>query len=137
MARVAVVTGGTRGMGRAVSVALKDAGYRVAATYGGNDRAAQQFNEDGYSGAGAYGQILVPWPGRIARGTYEYEGERHVLPLNDHSRSSSIHGLARWLAWQLREHSANRVILGCRQLATPGYLVPARVVTVPRTGSIA
>src|ERR1700674_563691 len=46
MARVAVVTGGTRGIGRAVSVALKDAGYRVAATYGGNDRAAQQFNEE-------------------------------------------------------------------------------------------
>src|SRR5229473_87362 len=46
MARVAVVTGGTRGIGRAVSVALKDAGYRVAATYGGNDRAAQQCNEE-------------------------------------------------------------------------------------------
>src|ERR1700736_2405739 len=46
MARVAVVTGGTRGIGRAISVALKDACYRVAATYGGNDRAAQQFNEE-------------------------------------------------------------------------------------------
>jgi acetoacetyl-CoA reductase len=46
MARVAVVTGGTRGMGRAVSVALKNADYRVAATYVGNDRAAQQFNEE-------------------------------------------------------------------------------------------
>src|SRR6202521_5279169 len=46
MARVAVVTGGTRGIGRAVSVALKDAGYRVAATYGGNDRAARKFNEE-------------------------------------------------------------------------------------------
>jgi acetoacetyl-CoA reductase len=46
MARVAVVTGGTRGIGRAISVALKNAGYRVAANYGGNDRAAQQFNEE-------------------------------------------------------------------------------------------
>jgi len=43
---VAVVTGGTRGMGRAVSVALKNADYRVAATYVGNDRAAQQFNDE-------------------------------------------------------------------------------------------
>ena len=34
MARVAVVTGGTRGIGRAVSVALKNADYRVAANYG-------------------------------------------------------------------------------------------------------
>lgn len=38
--RVAIVTGGTRGIGRAVSVALKNAGYLVAANYGGNDEAA-------------------------------------------------------------------------------------------------
>src|SRR5271169_6355248 len=46
MPRVAVVTGGTRGIGRAISVALKDAGYRVAAVYGGDDKAAQQFKDD-------------------------------------------------------------------------------------------
>jgi acetoacetyl-CoA reductase len=45
MARVAVVTGGTRGIGRAISIGLKDAGYRVAATYGGNDEAAKEFSE--------------------------------------------------------------------------------------------
>jgi acetoacetyl-CoA reductase len=43
MARVALVTGGTRGIGHAISVALKNAGYRVAASYAGNDAAAQQF----------------------------------------------------------------------------------------------
>ncbi len=43
MARVALVTGGTRGIGHAISVALKNAGYRVAANYAGNDAAAQQF----------------------------------------------------------------------------------------------
>ena len=46
MARVAVVTGGTRGIGRAISAALKNAGYRVAANYGGNDQAAQLFNTE-------------------------------------------------------------------------------------------
>jgi len=46
MPRVAVVTGGTRGIGRAISVALKNAGYRMAANYGGNDQAARQFNEE-------------------------------------------------------------------------------------------
>ncbi len=46
MARVAVVTGGTRGIGRAISVALNNAGYRVAANYGGNDQAAQSFNAE-------------------------------------------------------------------------------------------
>jgi len=45
MARVALVTGGTRGIGEAISKALKDAGYQVAATYGGNDEAAAKFND--------------------------------------------------------------------------------------------
>ena len=46
MTRVAVVTGGTRGIGAAISKTLKAAGYRVAANYGGNDAAARQFNEE-------------------------------------------------------------------------------------------
>lgn len=43
MGRVALVTGGTRGIGEAISVALKGAGYTVIANYGGNDQAAQEF----------------------------------------------------------------------------------------------
>ena len=43
MARVALVTGGTRGIGEAISIALKDAGHTVAATYGGNVEAAEAF----------------------------------------------------------------------------------------------
>jgi len=43
MARVAVVTGGTRGIGEAISKSLHAAGYKVAANYGGNDEAAQKF----------------------------------------------------------------------------------------------
>ena len=44
MARVAVVTGGTRGIGEAISVALKNAGYTVAANYAGNDARAMAFS---------------------------------------------------------------------------------------------
>lgn len=43
MARVAVVTGGTRGIGYAISVALKAKGFRVAANYAGNDTSARNF----------------------------------------------------------------------------------------------
>jgi acetoacetyl-CoA reductase len=46
MSRVAVVTGGTRGIGEAISKALKSAGYKVAANYAGNDEAAQKFKAD-------------------------------------------------------------------------------------------
>jgi acetoacetyl-CoA reductase len=45
MARVAIVTGGTRGIGEAISVGLKNAGYRVAANYAGNDERARAFSE--------------------------------------------------------------------------------------------
>ncbi len=43
MARVAIVTGGSRGIGEAISVALRDAGLTVAANYAGNDEKAQEF----------------------------------------------------------------------------------------------
>jgi acetoacetyl-CoA reductase len=43
MAKVALVTGGTRGIGQAISIALKNKGFRVAANYAGNDAAAQRF----------------------------------------------------------------------------------------------
>ena len=45
MARVAVVTGGTRGIGEAISIALRDAGVTVAANYAGNEEKARQFTE--------------------------------------------------------------------------------------------
>lgn len=46
MSRVALVTGGTRGIGAAISLALKDAGYKVAANYAGNDEAAAKFKDE-------------------------------------------------------------------------------------------
>ena len=46
MARVAVVTGGTRGIGAAVAKALKAEGYIVAANYAGNDEAAAAFSKE-------------------------------------------------------------------------------------------
>ena len=58
MARVALVTGGTRGIGEAISVALKDAGYKVAANYGGNDQAAQDFSARFFPDRNAAGMDL-------------------------------------------------------------------------------
>jgi len=46
MSKVAVVTGGTRGIGRAISIALKDEGYQVAANYAGNSEAAEAFKAE-------------------------------------------------------------------------------------------
>src|SRR6201994_4869268 len=46
MARVALVTGGTRGIGAAISKALRAANYKVAASYAGNDAAAEKFKAE-------------------------------------------------------------------------------------------
>lgn len=46
MGRVALVTGGSRGIGAAISIALKEAGYTVAANYAGNDEAAKKFTDE-------------------------------------------------------------------------------------------
>ena len=54
MARVAIVTGGTRGIGEAISVGLKNAGYKVAANYAGNDERAKGF-------AGKTGIAVFKW----------------------------------------------------------------------------
>ena len=45
MARVAVVTGGTRGIGEAISIALRDSGVTVAANYAGNEERAREFSD--------------------------------------------------------------------------------------------
>ena len=46
MSKVALVTGGTRGIGAAISIGLKAAGFKVAASYAGNDEAAAKFKAE-------------------------------------------------------------------------------------------
>ncbi|MCP3867783.1 MAG: acetoacetyl-CoA reductase [Gammaproteobacteria bacterium] len=52
MGRVAVVTGGTRGIGEAISMGMQEAGYQVAAVYAGNDVKAKEFSDK--TGIGTY-----------------------------------------------------------------------------------
>jgi acetoacetyl-CoA reductase len=64
MGRVALVTGGTRGIGAAVSLALKAAGHRVAATYAGNDEAAARFRAE--SGIAVYKWSVADYEACVA-----------------------------------------------------------------------
>ena len=69
MARVAIVTGGTRGIGEAISIALKDMGMKVAANYAGNEERAREFTDR--TGIPAYKWDVVRLrrlPGRRAQG---------------------------------------------------------------------
>jgi acetoacetyl-CoA reductase len=72
MARVAIVTGGTRGIGEAISIALRDEGVTVAANYAGNDEKARAFT--GRTGIKAYKWDVADLDACLA-GVAEVEGE--------------------------------------------------------------
>jgi len=72
MGRVAIVTGGTRGIGEAISLALKDAGMTVAANYAGNDERAREFTER--TGIKAFKWDVADYDACVA-GTSQVEAE--------------------------------------------------------------
>jgi len=57
------------------------------------------------------GHALIPWPNRLQDGSYEFDGRRHQLPLNEPDRSNAIHGLVRWVAWAISAREPNRVVM--------------------------
>ena len=67
------------------------------------------------------GQVLLPWPNRIKDGSYEFEGRRHQLPINDVAEQDAIHGLVRWAAWRVGEHEPHRVVMQHLIHPQPGY----------------
>ena len=58
--------------------------------------------------AGA-GQLLAPWPNRIAGGRYEFNGETLQLELSEAARGNAIHGLTRWANWELAAHAPGAI----------------------------
>jgi len=67
------------------------------------------------------GQLLVPWPNRIEDGRYDFEGHAHQLALTEPTAGNAIHGLVRWAAWSVAEHTAERVVLEHVLHPQPGY----------------
>ncbi len=70
--------------------------------------------------AGA-GQLLAPWPNRIDGGRYEFEGTEYYLALTEPARSTAIHGLTRWTAWNVVRHDASAVRLRSAPHGYQGY----------------
>jgi aldose 1-epimerase len=71
--------------------------------------------------AAARGQVLMPWPNRLADGRYELDGETHQLPLSEPAQGNAIHGLVRWSTWDLQAVAASSVRLGHLLWPQPGY----------------
>lgn len=78
------------------------------------------FPEEQQASAGR-GQLLVPWPNRIADGRYTFEGRDLQLPLSEVALGHASHGLVRWAAWRLLERTDDSVLLGYRLMSQPGY----------------
>jgi aldose 1-epimerase len=67
------------------------------------------------------GQMLIPWPNRIAGGAYVFDDTPYQLPLTEAAAGNAIHGLVRWRQWPAREHEANRLVMEHVLNPQPGY----------------
>ena len=80
---------------------------------------------DGYGAdqmcSSSRGQVLIPWPNRLQDGSYEFDGSRHQLSLNEPERRNAIHGLVRWLAWTATKRDPHRVVMEYVLHPQPGY----------------
>jgi aldose 1-epimerase len=67
------------------------------------------------------GQLLLPWPNRVDHGQYTFGGGSFQLDLSEPSRGNAIHGLTRFLAWQLVSYETDEVSLGLQLRGHTGY----------------
>jgi aldose 1-epimerase len=108
---------------------IEGGGYRAVVTESGAALRALTYGTralvDGFAddemSFGGRGQLLMPWPNRIRDGRYEFGGTEHQLALTEPKRHNASHGLARWVAWTLEEHTPHSVSLQYRLMAQTGY----------------
>ncbi len=75
----------------------------------------------GLTSEGGRGQVLAPWPNRLADGRYRFAGIEGTAAINEPERSNAIHGLVRWIPWDAEAHAQNVVVMACRLFPSPDY----------------
>ena len=70
---------------------------------------------------GGRGQTLVPWPNRVAGATYRFDGVEQQLPVTERATGNAIHGLARWVPWQLLDRTLASLTWGHVIAPQPGW----------------
>src|SRR5262249_47784799 len=70
---------------------------------------------------GGRGQLLAPWPNRVADGRYSFAGQRYQLPIDEPGLGHAIHGLSRWSGWRVEHRAADVARLRLSLPARPGY----------------
>src|SRR6185437_453547 len=86
----------------------------------GDRQVIDGFGSDEWSHSGR-GQVLAPWPNRLADGRYEFNGMRAQAALDEPERRNAIHGLVRWLPWTLQTRHQNQLSLRLQLHPSPGY----------------
>jgi aldose 1-epimerase len=67
------------------------------------------------------GQVLTPWPNRLAEGRYTFDGRTCQAPINEPGKGNAIHGLVRWVDWTEVSSAADAVTLACAVRPQPAY----------------
>lgn len=67
------------------------------------------------------GQLLTPWPNRVAGGRYSFGGQDLQLAITEPARGNAIHGLGRWARWEVVAAEPDRAVLACRIPPQPGW----------------
>jgi len=75
----------------------------------------------GQTSTSGRGQVLIPWPNRLEDGSYEFDGQRYQLELNEPENQNAIHGLVRWEPWSVGEREPHRVVMEHVLAPQPGY----------------
>lgn len=90
----------------------------------------------GYTGAkgkvGGQGDVLIPFPGRVAGGRYTFCGQTYEMPINDKDGPNAIHGFLRLAPWEITAQSAQSVTFAVSLTPerSPGYPFPLRATVV-------
>ena len=69
----------------------------------------------------SHGQTLIPWPNRIANGAYRFAGKEQMLPINQPGDQAAIHGLVRFLSWEVVQQSESSITLAHTLWPSTGY----------------
>lgn len=75
----------------------------------------------GEMSSGGRGQVLMPWPNRIAGGAYQFGGARYQLAISEAKAQNASHGLVRWANWGVVARDEARVALGLLVHPQSGY----------------
>ena len=71
--------------------------------------------------SGARGHHLIPWPNRLKDGRYTFDSISHQLPLTEPAMHNAIHGLVRWLTWQVAQQQVSSASFTCTLNAQSGW----------------